>query len=117
MMRTSTMEPATDVIDWRWYRYGKSTRYPDAYVVQNRATGHAIRCSSENAALKIIELAFALKTGQAKPLNHKTLEQKAYWLENIPMHAERYFTWNGRTLTYETSHVDCRPVSRGGTGC
>lgn len=96
-----------NALHWRWYSYGETNRFPESYIVVNRATNRSIYCTSENAALRIIELAFALKTGGKKPFNHKTLEAKAQHLEGISYNVRQFWTWSGkRTLTYETDDHD-----------
>lgn len=95
-----------DPIDWKWYTSGKCPVYTGAWVVVNRATGRFARVSSESATLKVIELGYALRMGEDKPLNHKTLEQKAKYIEGIPMRAEHFWTWNGKPLAYETDAHD-----------
>lgn len=94
-----------DALTWKWYRYGIHAKY-DCWCVQNLLTNKYILTSTEEACLKIIELAYTLKTGQEKPLNHKTLEEKARVLEGLAMNARRYWNWNGQTLAYDTSEYD-----------
>lgn len=88
-------------LTWKWYKYGPNEKY-DCWEVINLATNSRVLTSTESACIKIIELAHALKTGQPKPLNHKTLESKAKFLEQIPFEAQRYWKWNGETLKYDT---------------
>lgn len=57
--------------------------------MKNLATKKSILTSTEEACLKIIELAYTLKTGGHKPLNHRPLEQKAKKLrKHTNKHAE-----------------------------
>lgn len=111
MTQVPDVRDVHDPLHWRWYSIGESTRYPGAWVAVNRATDQRVLCSSENAALRIIELAYALKHGDAKPHNHKTLETKARCLENIHGRAARYYTWDrsGPALAYDTEPFDIRP--------
>lgn len=99
----------TNAIDWKWYTFGNCPVHDGAWVVVNRATERFTRVSSESAALKVVELGYALRMGADKPLTHKTLEQKAKYIEGIPMRAEHFWTWNGKPLAYET---DAHDVSR-----
>lgn len=119
MTRTYPVNPAhvADTVDWRWYTIGKSLLYPGAWVAVNRATNTTILCSSESAALRIVELAYALKHGHPKPHNHKTLEQKARVLENVNGRAARYFTWGrmDRPLAYATEAHDVSLLSDNNT--
>ena len=109
-MTTDHPIPGTTVY-WKWYAVGASAKHAGAWCVVNRATGHIVYATSESAALSIVELAHALKTGQPKPLTHKTLERKAKELEGVPVQQARYWTWSGRrTLTY---HTDAHDVSKG----
>lgn len=92
----------TTNLKWKWYEYGINTKY-DCWQVKNLATKKSILTSTEEACLKIIELAYTLKTGKRKPLNHRPLEQKAKHLEAIPLNAQRHWDWTGETLTYDTT--------------
>lgn len=109
-MTTDHPTPATTVY-WKWYAFGASTNHAGAWCIVNRATRHLVYATSETAALSIVELAHALKTGQPKPLTHTTLERKAKDLEGISTRQSRYWTWSGRRrLSYQT---DAHDVSKG----
>lgn len=100
------MTEYVETLSWKWYTYGLHPRFPDAWFVRNNLTRRSVTTSSESACIKIIELAYALKTGQPKPLNQSALEYKAKVLESIPLHAHRYWAWSGKKLLYDTSDYD-----------
>lgn len=88
-------------LTWKWYRYGPNKKY-ECWEVVNLITKHKVLTSTEEASLKIIELAYALKMGLPKPLNFRPLEYKAKDLEGIPLSAQRYWNWDGKELSYDT---------------
>lgn len=96
------MHDVIETLTWKWYTYGPHPKYEDAWQITNNITKQSVSTSSESACLKIIELAHTLKTGKPKPLNHRTLENKAKDLEGITYRMRRYWTWDGRQLTYDT---------------
>lgn len=89
-------------IQWKWHQYGRHSTY-DCWQVVNLLTKRRVLTSTEEACLKIIELAYTLKTGADKPLNQKTLERKAKDLEGISVLKHQYWNWDGKTLNYNTS--------------
>lgn len=91
-----------DSLSWKHYNYGTHKRFKCWCVVNTRSRKYVLT-STESAALKIIELAWALSNGLNKPLNHTVLERKAKLLEGIPITAHRYWNWDGKKLTYLTN--------------
>lgn len=101
-------ETAPQTLSWKWYTYGPHPRYDDSWIVINEITKREVSTSTESACVKIIELAYALKTGQPKPLNQSQLEKKAKHLENIPIQYQHYWDWNGRKRSYNTINYESK---------
>lgn len=90
-----------NTLQWKHYLYGINSDY-NCWEVHNLITKKHVLASSESAILKIIELAVALRNGQPKPLNHKTLEKKAKHLEGFGKPTiNSYRTWNNVKYPYK----------------
>lgn len=76
--------------EYSWFLKKENDDGSEWWVVENSQTMRRVDCSSEAACEKIVSLAESIKTNSLKPLNHRTLEKKANWLQKKTKHIRAY---------------------------
>lgn len=86
------------IVNWKWYTITQTMS--TKFEVKNNITEQVIQVTSENAALKVIELAYALRGGEEAEWQDPSLQEKAKRLEGYGKKHEHFVHWDDKIVPY-----------------